>query len=100
MAVIPPEVYYLTGLYSLIIGLTSIYNFWRAPPPAGHRPLLIVSIVAFGIGVTLDGFERLQLIPDTIGAIPEIFILAGISLMLYVAHQVHTAIKERGGKTT
>lgn len=97
MPTLPPELYVLTGAYGLAVLGLSVYNFWRAPPPAGHRPLMILAIVLFGGGVAIDGGAKLGATPESFEIVAELFVLAGMATMLLVATKIHSSVKRRLG---
>lgn len=88
-------VYYVAALYLLAVFIASMYNFWRAPPPAGHRPLLIASIVLFGIGVLVDGGGKVGLIPDVFEIIADPVQLLSIAILFHVTRNIRLAIASR-----
>ncbi len=81
--------YYWTGVYGLVVGLVSFYNFWRAPPPVGHRNLLLASIGLFSAGAAADGGEKLGLLPEFFGILGEVLLLMSMVLLLYVSYKIY-----------
>jgi len=92
---IPTQLYFSTGTFLILILSVSIYNFWRAPPSAGHRKKLLISIVVFGVGMTLEGLAYIGL-AGTFSIVPEILILAGLALFIYTSLNVRRSLRDKG----
>lgn len=90
-----PQIFYATALYLLAVLVVSMYNFWRAPPPTGHRPYLMAALVLFGLGVFLDGGSRFGLVPEVLEILADPLQLLSVAALFHVTRNVLGAVRER-----
>lgn len=95
-----PQLYAVIGALLLFVWVFSLYNFWKAPASVGHREALIVSVTVLGAGMALKGLERMGSPPiDYVlgDYVPDVLILSGMAIFLYVSLRVRKSLKDRRG---
>ncbi|MBS1264154.1 MAG: hypothetical protein MAG715_01355 [Methanonatronarchaeales archaeon] len=85
--------HYVLVAYGVALSAVAIYNFWRAPPPAGHRPLLLVSLAVFGLGLVIDTGIEVGLSTQRFRPVAYLVMLSGLLPLLYLSLRIHLAME-------
>lgn len=86
--------YYIAGVYLAVVVSIALWNFWRAPPPAGHRPHLATSIILLSLGVAFDGGGKIGLLTEQVAAVGDLLILFSLIFFIYVSRKIYRVVEE------